>query len=240
MSFSLSSSTSCYFKAESLIHLPKHRWMVLFPAAYSIWGIGTETTIPCWRGSQRPCQGPKGASDGTRCLGLGNWIRSTACTQQASCLGRDAECWPRAQLGTTSVQKSKAEKSTCFGRMTKCFLGHPSHGHASVSGRAAGPRAPIWGSAAWNLGTHGAPKYTGARCWAWSCRLMQQPPLQFLSLVGLLQRRWCYFRVLPYIYFSFLSVRWVKKCHMPVFIFLGLHPHAHPIHTQSFQLTKEC
>lgn len=60
---------------------------------------------------------------------------------------------------------------------------------------------------------------------------MQQPPLRFLLLVGLLQRRWCYFSVLPYIYFSFLSVWWVKKCHMPVFIFLGLHPHAHPIHT---------
>lgn len=60
---------------------------------------------------------------------------------------------------------------------------------------------------------------------------MQQPPLWFLSLVGLLQRHWCYFSRLPYIYFSFLSVWWVKKCHMPVFMFLGLHPHAHPMHT---------
>lgn len=62
---------------------------------------------------------------------------------------------------------------------------------------------------------------------------MQQPLLWFLSLVGLLQRHWCYFSRLPYIYFSFLSVWWVKKCHMPVFMFLGLHPHAHPMHTHT-------
>lgn len=46
MNFSLSTSSSCYFKAESPIHLPKHRWMVLLPAAYSIWGMSTGTAIP--------------------------------------------------------------------------------------------------------------------------------------------------------------------------------------------------